>query len=78
EAYRADLIVAGCVLVELKSVESLQPVHHKQVLTYLKLSGLSVGLLINFSSVLLKDGLVRLVHRADDLRVSEPPREIIQ
>ena len=58
--YRADLIVEGKVLVELKSVEQLLPVHTAQVLTYLKLSGLNTALLINFNVPLLKNGIKRL------------------
>jgi len=54
EGFRADLVVGGVVLVELKSVEALARVHRKQVLTYLKLSGLKLGLLINFGGDLLK------------------------
>ena len=67
--FRADLIVNGCVIVEIKSVERLAPVHKKQVLTYLKLSGLQVGLLINFGGELLKGNIERLVvHAKDDLK----------
>lgn len=58
--FRADLIVDRNVLVELKSVDTLQPVHTAQVLTYLKLTGLRLGFLINFNTRLLKDGLHRL------------------
>jgi len=61
EGFRADLVVEGLVIVEIKSVEQLARVHKKQVLTYLKLSGLPVGLLINFGGELLKDNLKRLV-----------------
>lgn len=60
EGFRADLIVNGCVIVEIKSVESLARVHKKQVLTYLKLSGLKLGLLINFGGELLKGNIERL------------------
>ena len=60
--FRADLIVEGKVIVELKSVEKTAPVHRKQVITYLKLTGLPVGLLINFGEELLKDGVHRLVN----------------
>jgi GxxExxY protein len=56
-AFTADLIVAGQILVELKSIESILPVHCKQVITYLRLSGLERGLLINFKAALLKKGL---------------------
>ena len=57
EGFRADLIVNNLVLVELKSVETISKVHHKQVLTYLKLTSLTVGLLINFGAPLLKEGI---------------------
>jgi len=60
--YRLDLLVAGAVIVEVKSVEKLAPIHDAQVLTYLKLTGVKVGLLINFNVVVLKAGLKRLVH----------------
>ncbi len=59
--HRLDLVVADRVVVEIKSVETLLPVHFKQVLTYLKLTGLHLGLLINFNEALLRDGLHRLV-----------------
>ena len=58
EGLRIDLLVEGSVVVELKSVEKLAPVHAKQVLTYLKLLDLPVGLLINFGGATLKEGLV--------------------
>ena len=60
--FRADLIVDNRVVVEIKSIETVAPVHHKQVLTYLKLTGLKVGLLINFNEALLKDGIKRIVN----------------
>jgi GxxExxY protein len=59
--FRMDLVVGGLVVVELKSVEVLLPVHRSQVLTYLKLSGLRIGFLINFNVTLIKHGLHRLV-----------------
>ena len=59
--YKADLIVDDQVLIELKSVDQLLPIHEAQILTYLKLSGIRVGLLINFNARLLKDGLKRFV-----------------
>jgi iron complex transport system substrate-binding protein len=62
EACRLDLLVEGCVIVELKSVERLHPVHHKQVLTYLRLLDLPVGLLINFGVGSLKDGIHRILN----------------
>jgi len=61
EGFRADLIVAGLIIVEIKSVEQLARVHKKQVMTYLRLSGLPVGLLINFGGDLLKGNIERLV-----------------
>jgi iron complex transport system substrate-binding protein len=65
EAYRADLLVESQVLVELKAVEALNPVHTRQVLTYLRLLDLPVGLLINFGAARLDDGLRRVLnHRA--------------
>lgn len=60
--FRADLIVMGKVLVELKSIDAVAPVHKKIVLTYLRLTNLKVGLLINFNEALIKDGIHRLVN----------------
>ncbi len=60
--YRVDLIIEGTLLVELKSVDRLLPIHQAQLLTYLKLSGIRTGLLINFNSKVLKDGIKRLVN----------------
>ena len=62
EGFRADLIVGGNLLVELKSVENLAPVYGKQVLTYLRLLDLPLGLLINFGSATFKDGVKRIVN----------------
>jgi GxxExxY protein len=62
EGFRVDILVEKRVVVELKSVEKLIPVHYKQVLTYLRLLDLQVGLLINFGTPLLKDGLHRIVN----------------
>jgi GxxExxY protein len=59
--YRIDLLVAGCVIVELKAVEKIIPVHEAQILTYLKLTGLRLGILINFNTKLIKDGIKRVV-----------------
>ena len=59
--YRLDLVVDGSVIVEVKSLDGLAPIHDAQVLTYLKLSGLRIGLLINFNVALLKQGIKRLV-----------------
>jgi GxxExxY protein len=60
--YRMDLVVEDAVIVELKAVEHLLPVHSAQLLTYLKLSGRKVGLLMNFNEPALKDGLKRLAN----------------
>lgn len=60
--FRADLIVENEVIVEIKSVEFLHPVHFKQLTTYLKLSGYSVGLLLNFNEEILKNGIKRVVN----------------
>jgi GxxExxY protein len=59
--YRVDLLVAGEVVVEVKAVDALIPIHRAQLLTYLKLGGWKVGLLINFHASLLKSGIKRLV-----------------
>jgi len=60
--FRADLIIENKVILELKSVEMLLPVHHKQLLTYLKLTDLKLGMLINFNVSLIKDGIHRIVN----------------
>ncbi len=62
EGYRADLVVAEKILIELKCVETLKPVHAKQVLTYLRLADLRLGLLLNFGEASLKNGIKRLVN----------------
>ena len=62
DAFRADLIVENRLLLELKSVEHLMPVHMKQVLTYLRLANLPIGLLMNFGADRFADGLKRLVN----------------
>ena len=59
--YRVDLVVAGLVVVEGKSIESIAPIHEAQLLTYLRLGGWTVGLLINFNVVVLKNGVRRRV-----------------
>jgi GxxExxY protein len=66
DSFRADLIVEGKLIVELKSIERLLPVHKKQVLTYLRVSGIKLGLLVNFGSELLRDGIVRLVNGLEE------------
>lgn len=61
-AFKVDILVNSLVIVEIKSVERLAPVHEKQLMTYLRLTGLQAGLLINFNTALLKDGLRRIVN----------------
>ena len=60
--YRIDLLVEGLVVLELKAVEKLDPIHEAQLLSYLKLSGCRVGLLINFNVKMLKQGIRRMVN----------------
>jgi GxxExxY protein len=79
EGFRVDLLVEGRVVVELKSVEKIAPVHGKQVLTYLRLLNLPVGLLINFGAATLKEGLQRIVNNyqpsaSSRLRVNQGER----
>jgi GxxExxY protein len=62
EGFRIDLLVENIIIVELKSVEKLQPVHKKQLLTYLRLANKELGLLINFGEALLKDGIHRIIN----------------
>jgi GxxExxY protein len=72
EGYRADLLVGGKVIVELKSVAALSAVHGKQVLTQLRLSGLKLGLLINFGETHLKNGIKRIINgQLDDNPIEE-------
>ena len=59
--YRLDILVAGLVVVEVKSVEAISPIHEAQLITYLRLGGWNVGLLMNFNVVVLKDGIRRKV-----------------
>ena len=59
--YRLDIVVAGVLVLELKAIERLLPIHDAQMLSYLKLGGFKVGLLLNFHSPVLKDGIRRLV-----------------
>lgn len=62
EGFRADLVVSDCVVVELKSLEATHPVHRKQLLTYVRLSGHKVGYLLNFGAELMRDGITRVIH----------------
>jgi GxxExxY protein len=61
--FRADLVVADKVIVEIKSIDAISPVHRKQLLTYLRLTGKRLGLLINFNVELIKDGITRVVNK---------------
>ena len=71
EAFRSDLVVNGKVIAELKSVEVLLPVHAKQLLTQLRLSGRKLGLLINFGEAHLKNGIKRVIN--GHLDIENPP-----
>jgi GxxExxY protein len=64
--FRADLVVAGTVIVEVKSMETVAPVHKKQLLTYLRLAEKKLGLLINFGAELLKDGVFRIANGIEE------------
>ena len=66
EGIRADFVVEDIVILELKSVEDARPVHKKQLLTYLRLADKRLGLLLNFGSALIKDGIERVVNRLED------------
>jgi GxxExxY protein len=73
DGFRADIVVANSVILELKSVEQIQPVHKKQLLTYLRLSNRRLGFLINFGAELIKDGLSRVSNGASDWREDGSP-----
>jgi GxxExxY protein len=60
--YRIDLLIENKLVLELKACENIQPIHEAQLLTYLKLTGIKYGLLINFNTVFLKDGIKRLAN----------------
>jgi GxxExxY protein len=60
--FKADLIVENQLVIEIKSVEQIAPVHYKQLLTYLKLTDIRLGLLVNFNEALIKDGIKRVVN----------------
>jgi acetate kinase len=77
--FRADLVVEDKVIVEVKSVELLAPVHQKQLLTYLRLADKRLGLLINFHVALIKDGITRIVNGLEDRfsrQVAKPQRRV--
>lgn len=63
EAFRADLIIANKVIVELKCVERINNVHKKKLLTYLRLTGIKLGYLLNFSEILMRNGITRAVNQ---------------
>jgi GxxExxY protein len=63
EGFRADIIVENKVIIEIKSLETLHPVHKKQLITYLTLANIRLGLLINFGEVLIKDGIKRIANK---------------
>jgi GxxExxY protein len=60
--YRLDILVENVIILEIKSCDSLVPIHEAQLLTYLKLTGIKIGLLINFNILILKNGIKRIVH----------------
>lgn len=62
KGFRADLIIERKVIIEIKSVENIHPVHPKQLLTYLRLTKLKLGLLVNFNSPLIRDGISRVIN----------------
>ncbi len=61
-AYRLDVVVEDTIIIELKSCEKIEPIHKAQILTYLKLSGLNLGLILNFNVPVMRDGIVRVVN----------------
>jgi GxxExxY protein len=69
-AFRIDLLVQNCLVIEIKSTENLMPVHAKQLLTYLRLMNLPLGLLMNFGAPTFKDGIRRLVNNHTDFASS--------
>jgi GxxExxY protein len=66
EGFRADMVVEDKVILELKSVESVSKAHKKQVLTYLKLTGMKLGFLLNFGEAVMKDGIYRIINGTID------------
>ena len=64
--YRLDLVVEDAIVVELKSCNNIEPIHQAQLLTYLKLSGLKLGLLLNFNVPMMRDGIVRVVNQLEE------------
>ena len=74
ELLRLDLLVEDQIIVELKSIEEIMPVHKKQLLTYLRIADKPLGLLINFNVPLLKEGIVRIINSPADKDLSRPLR----
>ena len=64
--YRLDVVVENAIILELKSCEAIEPIHKAQLLTYLKLSSLSLGLVLNFNVPLMRDGIVRVVNKLEE------------
>ena len=67
--YRLDIVVENAIIIELKACDKIEPIHRAQLLTYLKLAGLNLGLLLNFNTPLMRDGIVRIVNKLKE----EPP-----
>ena len=64
--YRLDVVVENAIILELKSCDKIEPIHKAQLLTYLRLSGLKLGLLLNFNVPLMRDGIVRIVNELEE------------
>ena len=64
--YKMDLVVKNAIVVELKSCEKIEPIHKAQLLTYLKLSGLNLGLLLNFNMPIMREGITRIVNNLEE------------
>jgi GxxExxY protein len=64
--YRLDVVVENAIILELKSCEHIESIHKAQLLTYLKLSGLHLGLILNFNIPLMRDGILRIVNKLDE------------
>jgi GxxExxY protein len=77
EGFRADIVVNGLVIIELKSIENISKAHRKQIQTYLRLTGMKLGYILNFGCELMKDGIVRAVNGLEEspLRASAPLRK---
>ena len=64
--FRLDMVVENAIILELKSCEKIEPIHKAQLLTYLKLSGLHLGLILNFNTTVMRDGIVRIVNELNE------------